>query len=88
MVREEITGNGHLVSRQDSLQQWQVFYFFEVQKRIVNGAATHHHGRGAVRCEKGTTIPAGEYDLHTDHEVLRVVNLGVGGWAILVPSNA
>jgi hypothetical protein len=84
MIREEITGTGHLISRQDSSQQFQVFYWFEVHNRVVSGAATPHQSRGIVRSEKGIAIPDGEYDLQTDNEVLRVINLGVGGWAILV----
>jgi hypothetical protein len=84
MVREEITGTGSLVSRQIPLQRWLVFYFFEGQKQVVRGAVSRHYYRGVVRCEKGTTIPVGEYDLYAGNEaVLKVVNLGLGGWSIL-----
>jgi len=83
MIREEITGTGQLVSRQDSLQQWKVFYYFEIDKRIPDGKVTQYHSRGVVRSENGTALPEGEYELRADGQRLRFANLGLGGWAIL-----
>ena len=86
MLRNEISGTGRLVSRQDSLQEWEVRYYFQIDTRIRNRRITRYYSHGVVRAQKNTAIPDGEYDLHTDDGVLRVVNLGLGGWAILMSS--
>jgi hypothetical protein len=88
MLRERIEGKGRLETIAPPEKVWQVNYRFDITTNIVekpgfSRVASRRDSTGTVSSLDGKAIPEGEYQLHTDDEILRVQNTGFGEWVIL-----
>ena len=83
MIRDNLKGEGRLISRSDQSKEYQVSYNFDITTDITEKpgfprVAAKSNSKGTVRALDGRYIPEGEYDLHCENEILRVKNIGSG----------
>jgi hypothetical protein len=89
LPHETVKGKGLLLSYENPTKEYQVEYEFNIHTRIVerdgfSGVAADKTSSGGVRRLDGEPIAEGYYQLHAaDGEIMRVKNLGFGGWVIL-----
>lgn len=87
-MHERIEGQGRLETIEPPEKVWQVSYRFDITTNVVRkpgfpAVAGRRDSRGIIESLDGQPIPEGVYQLHTDDEILRVQNVGLGTWVIL-----
>lgn len=82
-------GEGHLISRANPHQQFRVGYHIDIHtflEDVRSGLPPVARMKANVRFVRSTenaNIPEGDYNLHTEDEIIHLSNLGIGGWNML-----
>jgi hypothetical protein len=87
-MNERIEGQGRLETMEPPEKVWQVSYRFDITTHVMRKpgfppVGTQRDSRGTIQALEEKPIPEGVYQLHTDDEILRVKNVGLGTWVIL-----
>jgi hypothetical protein len=86
-MNERIEGQGRLETIESPKKVWQVNYRFDITTHVMRKSgfppvATQRDSRGTIQSLDEKPIPEGSCQLHTDDEILRVKNVGLGTWVI------
>ena len=89
-MQDEMYGRGILHRLEDPPAQWPVTYRFSISLNVARTPGIRSSGTqsasGRVSALNGVAIPEGYFQLTSElGEILRVKNLGIGHWTMLLP---